>query len=266
MNAEKQLRRLAHEFVQSNQKKKKSSPIFHDGRVNIIQQEKMINLIRSKTKEDKYKKNFHRSFKTVQYKWNKENVNKYLGANNEGYSAVKNLNEQGYTVMKVANVKMKRKFTDDKEPHEEDLISLGWHNRPKRVIAINDDKRDNQEAASTIVHEVTHANQHKANEEAALVSKPLPYDTMIKKELDAHIKQEEFNFKIGLPPKHPTFRDETGKINPDGILAFLKIVYGGGGRPFVMEERKFDKLEEIKPWPYPIELNPGSTDNQETWD
>lgn len=187
----------------------------------------------------------------IQCKWSKEECNKILKKDQIGLDSVKALNAQGYTVLKFDNYEYERQFYLDEAKTQKDgapkkMQRNGWHIRTKREIAISDVRNDEQ-AASTLVHEVTHANQYDDK------SKPKPgYETTAKKEYGAHIQQEKFNLKVGIAPKHPSFR-KGDQIDETKIREFVDETYAVGGkqRPYTDTEPKYNILETIKPWPNP---------------
>ena len=193
----------------------------------------------------------------IRRKWDTKGVNAVLKKDSQGIKSVTDLNNQQYTVIHFDQYKFQRQFyTDDKKTQPDgapkDYEKNGWHTRKKKEIALSD-QRSNDQAASTLVHEVAHANQHKSNEEAEASSKKesLPFPDKLSKELDAHIKQEEFNIAAGIPPKNKSFRDNTGKIKKDAIKKYVERVYAVGSkkRHYTDTKPTYNVIESIKPWP-----------------
>lgn len=110
---------------------------------------------------------------------------------------------------RVYDTIIKRHFPGSPEK-DQTLFRRGSHNRRDKKISISD-SLENNDASSTLVHEVTHAKQHKINEEITSGSKRYP--DVLSKEIDAHIKQEEYNIKMGIPPKKGLQRGEGNEIN-----------------------------------------------------
>jgi len=170
---------------------------------------------------------------------------------------VDDLNVQGYEVIHFDSYKFTRQFYHGpfnwfKDGSSKPMERNGWHNRSRKEIAISD-QRDNGGAASTLVHEVAHANQHYINEQRAKGDLDPAYRDTLAKELDAHIKQEEFNLAANLPPKHPSFRTEGNEIDEDAIARYVQRVYavGANARAYVDSTPVWNTIETIKPWPWP---------------
>jgi hypothetical protein len=193
---------------------------------------------------------------TIQCAWTTDEVNKILTKDQKGKDAVTNLNDQAYNVIHFDKYEFERQFYTDatrtvKDGPPKKYRRNGWHIRAKKEIALSD-KTDNNGAASTLVHEVTHANQHKENEAANLAGKTNPFPDTLSKELDAHIKQDEFNIAAGIAPLDPSFRNKTtGNIDKDAIKTYVEGVYavGAGKRYYTDTEPTYNVIEKIKPWP-----------------
>jgi hypothetical protein len=193
---------------------------------------------------------------TIQCAWTTEEVNKILKKDHKGKDAVTSLNDQAYSVIHFDKYEFERQFYTDatktvKDGPPKKYERNGWHIRAKKEIALSD-KTDNKGAASTLVHEVTHANQHKENEAANLAGIPNPFPDTLSKELDAHIKHEEFNIAAEIAPIDPSFRNKTtGKIDKDAIKTYVERVYavGAGKRYYTDTEPTYNVIEKIKPWP-----------------
>jgi len=204
----------------------------------------------------------------IQRAWDKEKVNNNLGKDPMGKDAVKDLNDQNYKVIKIEQYKFTRQLYT-KTPYVEEnkagepipMERNGWHSRGKLEIAISNNRNDKQ-AASTLVHEVTHANQHKANEEALLEDQNLekenlPFPDVLSKEVDAHVKQAKFNKAAGIPQKQKNFvikeGPKKGQIDENAIEKYVKKVYKIGQDnqrlPFQDTKPEVTIIETIKPWP-----------------
>nr|DAQ19068.1 MAG TPA: PolyVal Metallopeptidase superfamily domain [Caudoviricetes sp.] len=194
---------------------------------------------------------FDKQTKNVSQFWTKSGVDGVvISANDtgitEGVNAINELNSQDYEVQRVEKKTIKRHFTN---PFRKDrnLEVLGWHNRANKIIAVCD-LLNNEDASSTLVHEVAHAKQAKENEDA--VSEKKPYPDTLSKEIDAHIKQEEYNIKMRFPPKNESLRKADGEIDIPGIEKYVKDVYSVGFfAPWYKDTvTGGDIIERIKPW------------------
>lgn len=194
---------------------------------------------------------FEKQAKNVSQFWTKPGVDYVVitaneERNPEGVDAIKELNRQDYTVRKVKETKIERRFLESPEKVVT-LIKRGGHNRSNKLISIWN-SLDDKDASSTLVHEVTHAKQHEANEATSSGKKPYP-DTL-SKEIEAHEKQEEYNIKIGNPPKKGITRKDGNKIDRDSIRSYVERVYsvGSGAAPHEDTITGGEVEEEIKPW------------------
>ena len=194
------------------------------------------------------------------YRWTLAGTIGKLCPDKDGKKSIKLINSQKYKVYSYDNYTYKRQYYTDAtkttkagppEPHR----ILGYHARSKREIALNV-KRSDEKAASTLVHEVVHARQH-MKYEAALLKDPLAKaPTKAEKEYEAHIKQEEFNIRNKIPPKHPSFRKKVGsKYVPDkpAIRKWVDKVYAIGPKKFYTnyDYKKVGFKGPIGPWACP---------------
>lgn len=197
------------------------------------------------------------SSSVVQRAWTKSGVNKVLKKDPKGIEAVKNLNAEGYEVIHYDKYEYKRQYYTDATMTVKDgpLVPFtrnGWHIRTKREIALSD-QGSNDEAASTLVHEVAHAGEHKKNEEWVRAGKPgkEPFPDTLSKELDAHIKQARFNKAAKIPQKHKSFLDVHGEVDEKAIKKYVERVYAVGSKKRYYRNTKpvYKVIEKIKPWP-----------------
>ena len=97
--------------------------------------------------------------------------------------------------------------------------------KSKKEIAVDIDRSDSR-AASTFVHEGIHGFQVKREKDERI------YIPISEKEYEAHIEQEKFNIRNGIPPKDPSFRikDKDGKfvVNIEAIKKWVNRGYGVG--------------------------------------
>ena len=198
----------------------------------------------------------------IQPKWDVGKVDALLSGHQEGKDAIKNLNADTYTVVKFAKLVFQRQYYKDAAKKQKDgppdsVTRNGWHRRSKKEIAVSDARSD-KKAASTLVHEVEHAKQHQANEAAQAAKKTLPFPNKKSKEYDAHINQEKFNIKAGIPPKHPSFRKANGTIDIAAIKTYVDNLYavGGAARPYddipPNPSSTATIIARYKPWPKKI--------------
>ena len=192
---------------------------------------------------------------TVQRAWTRGGVNQVLKQDKTGKDTVTDLNSQGYTVLHFDKYEFQRQFYTDSAKTIKDgppnaYTMHGWHSRSKKEIAM-EDLGDKNRAASTLVHEVAHANQHKANEKAKLVGGKQPFADVLSKEIDSHIRQELFNRAAGIPPVDKSWRALTGDKLKNAVTTYVERVYavGKGSRPYTDTVPKYNILETIKPWP-----------------
>ena len=188
----------------------------------------------------------------IQREWTAAEVNLVLDKDDAGRDTITSLNNQGYDVIRFSGGTFHRQYFQDAErtirdgkPEEKSVN--GWHNRGEKLIAINNN-RDKNGAASTLVHEVAHANQHKENESVEGEGR---YPDTKAKEYDAHIKQDHFNKAAGIDPKEGILRNEDGSVNEDNIKTYVNQVYavGAQARYYTNTPKVYDTLETIKPWP-----------------
>ena len=192
---------------------------------------------------------------SIQRKWTTAGVNNVL-AKGGGEHEVNALNAQKYKVIHFDSYKFTRQFYHGpfnwfKDGSPKPMEKNGWHNRSRKEIAISD-QRDDGGAASTLVHEVAHANQHQINEQNIQGGLDPAYRDKLAKEVDAHIKQEEFNLTVNLPPKDPSFRTKGNDIDHDAIARYVQRVYavGANARAYVDSTPVWNTIETIKPWPW----------------
>lgn len=192
---------------------------------------------------------------TVQRSWTRGEVNKVLKKDQIGKDTVTDLNDQAYTVIHFDKYEFQRQFYTDKAKTIKDgppvtYTRHGWHSRSSKEIAI-EDLTDNSGAASTLVHEVAHANQHKANEKARAVGGTQPFPDVLSKEIDSHFRQELFNRAAGIPAIDASWRALSGSKLKDAVKTYVERVYavGTGSRPYTDTVPTYNILEKIKPWP-----------------
>jgi len=185
---------------------------------------------------------------------------KILCAVPSGKKAIKVLNDEKYKVYSYDSYTYKRQFyTDSKKttksgPPENHGI-LGYHSRRKKEIALKE-SRTAQKWASTLLHETTHAEQHVRYEKAKALSPSAVPPTKAKKEYEAHIKQEEFNIRNNIPPKHASFRKNiSGKwvVDVKAIKKWVDKRYAIGPKKFYSDyDKKLQgKKGPIGPWVCP---------------
>ncbi len=131
----------------------------------------------------------------------------------------------------------------------------GYHNRKKKEIGITT-KRLDAKAASTLVHEVVHAKQHMAYEEKLKKEPTATPPTKAEKEYEAHIKQEEFNIRKGISPKHSSFRKKEGGkwvVDEAAIRRWVDRVYAIGPKKYYTnyDYVKTGTKGPLRPWECP---------------
>lgn len=190
--------------------------------------------------------------------WTLKGALAVLCSDPDGIATVKIL--KTYSVYAYDSYTYKRQYYTDEtkttkkgapEPHSIN----GYHNRSKKEIGILS-SRTNAKVASTLVHEVVHAKQHLAYEEKLKTEPAAPAPTKAEKEYEAHIKQEEFNIRNNIPPKHKSFRKkEDGKwvVDEAAIKKWVDRVYGiGPAKHYTNYDYKMTgKKGPITPWECP---------------
>ena len=154
-----------------------------------------------------------------------------------GIRAIEDLNKQDYGVMKVRDLKSKRVYSDNQVKI---LASRGTTFPQEQLILLND-SLTNEEAASTLFHEIVHVNQFANTNNMRQKSRK-------EIELEAHLKQAEFDLRAGIPPKNPSF----ATINKQAIEDYVNKIYDlkDTDKNYV-SSNVFCKVGLIKPWPYP---------------
>ena len=133
----------------------------------------------------------------------------------------------------------------------------GYHSRGQMEIAI-DQTESNEEAAGTVIHETTHAQQH----DRMAQNPNNPPMSRKDKEREARVATEQWRLDRGLPPEDPSFRikdPKTGKETLDVNAIYKKVdpLYGisPGGQDLYGED--FDvnpaspKKTSVGPWKCP---------------
>lgn len=191
-------------------------------------------------------------------KWMPKGVLKILAKDPDGPPTVKVLNS--YSVYSYDSYTYKRQYYTDAtkttKKRSPELHSIGgYHSRKKKEIGLKT-KRSNAVVASTLVHEVVHAKQHMAYEKKLKKDPTATPPTKAAKEYEAHIKQEKFNIRRGIPSKDPSFRKKVkGKWVADeaAIRKWVDRVYGIGPKKYY-DDYDFKKTGvegPIGPWKLP---------------
>ena len=180
-----------------------------------------------------------------------------LCADMDGKTALDILNKEKYQVYSYDSYTYKRQYYEDatktkKQGAPESHQILGYHSRPKKEIALNASRTD-QDAASTFVHEVTHAKQHMKFEAAKAIDPLTKPPTKAEKEYEAHIKQEEFNIRNNIPSKSALFRKKVGDVwvvDVEAIKKWVDTVYAIGPDKFYddVDEKLDGKKGPLGPW------------------
>jgi len=224
---------------------------FENNRPEAIAQRQIQNMRHEPVARQQYVAN---QTQIIQRAWTTRGVNTVLDKDTAGRNTITNLNDQGYEVKKFSGGTYNRQYYHDSgrtviDGGLEQRRVNGWHNRGPKLIAIKNE-HDKNLAASTLVHEVSHANQHQANEDDLGIG-VAPYPDKKSKEYDAHIRQDYFNKAAGIPPKKPEFRNKDGSVNEDNIKAYVDRVYavGAQARYYRNFPIVYNTIETIKPWP-----------------
>jgi len=191
--------------------------------------------------------------------WSREGILEILCSDPAGKTDIKVLKD--YKVYSYEAYTYERQyFTDASKTTKKGRPALhtvgGYHNRKKREIGF-DVGITNAKAASTLIHELTHAKQHIRFEEKRKKQPGAKPPTKAEKEYEAHIKQEEFNIRKGYPPKRANFRKMvSGKwvVNEPAIRKYVDKVYGIGPKKYYtdrMIDYKTNKKGPLGPWKCP---------------
>ena len=192
-------------------------------------------------------------------RWTRKGVLGLLCSDPDGKATVKVLKSSSVYSYKSYTIKRQyytdaTKTTKKGPPKYYDV--KGYHSRKKKKIGVKT-KRTNAKAASTFVHEVVHAKQHMAYEKKLKVHPKATPPTKAEKEYEAHIKQEEFNIRKGIPPKHPSFRKRKGArwiVDKVAIKKWVDRVYAIGPKVYYNEwiiDNKVDEKGPLGPWVCP---------------
>jgi len=200
---------------------------------------------------------------TVQRDWDVESVGRvFRGKEGEGLAKY-GVKRGTYKLYKVDTLFWKEeKYASEKHWLEGekpikvvDHQAKAYHHRPTKEIGVSRDF-DAKGAAATIVHEATHAGQREKAE-----AKVEAMASLVEREVEAHVNEEEFRIKHNMPPKTPEIKRNEEKeeegikevMNRDSVRAFVEKKYGSleqkireveekggsvGGRPFIVKVPK----------------------------
>jgi len=153
----------------------------------------------------------------VQRDWDPEDVRELLTEKAVGVRA--ELVAGKYAIHKYDEMNYMRKIGDV----ESEGSPLGYHCRIHKWIGIKADEAP-VAAAATIVHEVQHVRQ-RAEEEAQTRAKL----DVVTKEIEAHLREEEFRKAHGAPPKEPEYRTASDEIDREAIEEDVRRKYDPKG-------------------------------------
>ena len=163
--------------------------------------------------EDSQKDKTNRDQIVIQREWSGQEVNNALQKGAAGVRA--ELIRGGYRIFKYDTLTIRKRvggIVSEGNLH-------GYHCRSCRMIGIKADETP-QSAAATIVHESQHAQQYTERE----ANEREDWD-LIKREYEAHIREEQFRKAHNEPPKKPEFRDRNNNINIKAIKKWVKANY-----------------------------------------
>ena len=133
--------------------------------------------------------------------------------------------------------------------------AMAYHDIKLKEIGVSQDF-DHNEAAATIVHEARHAGQYaEARAEGTVITKELLKESLVKREIEAHIEEEQFRITHDMPTKtagHPELqqieRTQNEELDRDSVEAYVERRYGGRGE-------QLSENEYVKKKPNPIAKN-----------
>ena len=197
-------------------------------------------------------------YSPFQFAWTTEGANAFLAKSQLGREAVHEFNRFDWVVKKVERCGQKKIYSNIVVEDED----YGGANRDTKTIVISNTMNDDGEAATTLVHEVTHLQQNEANENS--LEQP-PYPDTFAMEFQAHRRQEEFKEEAGLEMDEDFLTD--GMLDNEKISVYVRDRYDinedtsvvpdeegeEDGLADTCEEEDFEEepFEIIEQWPEP---------------